>query len=169
MLDSVVGCRTYRYYNGSVGAPLVRFGQGLSYSKTALKCYTPGDGSNDVIPVNCSLTSVAGPDGDQILQVYHRVSADVAERIGSAHPIPLSTLVAFDRVALPAGSSALVNFALLVPRALSLVDATGASVLYPGLHYLDVWDGGMNNVTLAVQVPGPLTRVVAQPPLPGRK
>lgn len=103
--------------------------------------------------------------------MYHRASPDVIDRIAGAHPVPLSTLVGFARTALPAGGSSDVGFSLSAAAALSLVDATGARVLYPGLHFLDVWDGGANNVTLAVEVPGgggggAAPRVVRRPPLP---
>ena len=65
------------------------------------------------------------------------------------------------------GAAAAVSISLTASAALSLVEASGARVLYPGLHFLDVWDGGANNVTLAVEVPGgagEAPRVVRQPP-----
>jgi len=158
--------RTYRYYNGSVGAPLVRFGEGLTYSTISVKCTTSGGGNSDALTVTCLVSSTAGPDGDQILQVYHRAPADVIGRIGGSHPVPLSTLVGFQRISLPAGSTVPVDMTLSVAQALSLVDNTGASVLYPGLHFLDVWDGSANNVTLSVEVPGPSALIVKRPPVP---
>ena len=128
-----------------------------------LKC--GGSLSGDAVSVNCSLSSVSGPDGDQILQVYHRASSGVIGAIGGAHPVPQSALVGYSRVFLPAGTVLGVDFGLSMVKALALVDGTGASVLYPGVHYLDVWDGGANNVTVSVEVTGP-QRVVKRPPVP---
>lgn len=150
--------RSYRYYSGSAGQPLVRFGEGLTYSNVSVACnggfVTPG---GDAIQVSCgiSTSSASNPAGDQVLMVYHRVSSDIIARIGASHPVPLSTLVDFQRVTVPSGvvTGLPASFTLDAPTALSLVDATGASVLYQGLHYLDVWDGGANNVTIAIEVP----------------
>ncbi len=59
-------CRTYRYYTGQ---PLIRFGEGLTYSKLAMKC-TSNLIANTVTVV-CLLTTDVG--GDQILQVRARL------------------------------------------------------------------------------------------------
>lgn len=59
---------------------------------------------------------------------------------------------------------------LRASEALKLVDETGASVLYPGLHFLDVSDGGNFNTSIAIEVPGAVSAgkglVVKRPPLP---
>jgi beta-D-xylosidase 4 len=158
--------RTYRYYDGSAGAPLVRFGEGISYSHFETACAGAIDPASGVIGVQCNISNAAGsPEGDQVLLVFHRASADVIARIGAAHPVPLASLVAFERFSLPAGGTAAAAFSLRASESLALVDASGASVLYQGLHYLDVWDGGAFNVTIALEVPGSST-VVRRPPLP---
>jgi beta-D-xylosidase 4 len=160
--------RSYRYYGGSAGAPLVRFGQGMTYTTVGLACTGGWAGipGASAVTVSCNLTSTAGPAGDQILQVYHRASGDIIGRVGGAHPVPLLTLVDFARTPLGAGVTAPVSFTLDGPTALSLVDEKGASVLYQGLHFLDVWDGGANNVTISVQVPTEAgNRVLKQPPI----
>lgn len=151
-----------------MGAPLVSFGQGLTYNKLGVKCSSGGGVTNDMITVNCTVSSLSGPDGDQILQVYHRASSDVIGRIGGQHPVPLSTLVGFSRFVLPSGGSVPVGFTLNATSSLSLVDATGASVLYPGTHFLDVYDGSANNVTLSVSVAGSDVVIVKRPPLPSQ-
>lgn len=157
--------RSYRYYNGSSGEPLVRFGQGLSFSTLALACRAAyGDPAHEALVVACNVTSTGGPDGDQVLQIFHRASPDVIARVAGAHPIPLSTLRDFTRIAVPAGATVPITFSLVTSDALSLVDLTGARVLYPGAHLLDVWDGSANNVTLVVQAPVAAAIVVARPP-----
>lgn len=160
--------RTYRYYNGSVGDLLVRFGEGLTYNTLNLVCsggYSPNS-DYQLIDIDCSITSLTGPDGDQILQIYHRVSNDIINRINNSHPIPLTKLVEFERYAVPAGSTLNVTITVYTEQVLSLIDESGATVLYPGLHYLDVWDGSNNNVTVSIETPTNKKRIITQPPLP---
>ena len=163
--------RTYRFYNGSSGAPLVRFGEGMSYSSFTTTCGSGGGAAPDgAVAVRCNISNVPGsPAGDQVLMVFHRPSPDIIARIGGAHPVPLSSLVAFERFAVPAGATASGSFFLRASESLTLVDNSGASVLYPGLHYLDVWDGGSFNATIPVEVPGlggPPTVIKRPPPPP---
>lgn len=161
--------RTYRYYNGAAGPALVRQGQGISYSTFTVACsvayVAPG---SETLSFACNVSNTAGPDSDIVLQVEHRASPDIVARIGSAHPVPLSTVVAGDRFTVPAGTTVPVIINTTVLEALTLVDETGASVLYQGLHFLDVWDGGLNNITLAVEAPlmaGASKKVYKQPPV----
>ncbi len=75
--------------------------------------------------VNCSVTLLPGsPDGDQIFMAYHRVSTDVINRINNAHPVPLRTLVGYQRVHASSSSSpaASVNIVLDIEAAFSLTD-----------------------------------------------
>jgi beta-D-xylosidase 4 len=141
--------RTYRYYNGAVGAPLVSFGEGLSYNLLDVNC-TGGLVNASAIMLSCDCTSTAGPDGDQVLHVYHRVGGDVVARVGGAHPIPRSTLVDFTRFALPAGATQTVTFLIDPALALSLVNITGGNTQYAGTHFLDVFDGSSNNETVTI-------------------
>jgi hypothetical protein len=159
--------RTYRYYTGSAGAPLVKFGEGLSYSTFSLSCSGSFDPSGaDSISISCNTTLLSGPDGDLVLMAFHRPSSDIIGRIGSSHPVPLSSLAGFDRISVGSAQGLVqVTIDLLASKALSLVDNTGASVLYPGLHFIDIWGGSINNVTLAIEVPEELGRVVKRPPL----
>lgn len=156
--------RTYRYYNGAVGEPTIRFGEGLSYSTLALSnCSSaPPQGGQPPLSLACTLAVATGPPGDAVLQVFHRASADIIARINGSHPVPLSTLVGFDRFNVDA-SPTLASIELAAD-AFTLVDETGARVLYQGTHYLDVWDGSINNVTIAVEVAE--TIVLRRPPLP---
>ncbi|MDR3412843.1 MAG: hypothetical protein P4L87_18160, partial [Formivibrio sp.] len=41
-----------------------------------------------ILDTRPSLASLAGPSGDQVLTVYHRVSQGVIDGIGGAHPVP---------------------------------------------------------------------------------
>jgi hypothetical protein len=111
---------------------LVKFGQGLSYSTFSLACQggfvSPGV---DSITISCNSSITSGPDGDLVLMAFHRPSSDVIGRIGSSHPIPLSSLAGFDRISIGSGDGIVqVNIDLLASKALTLVDNTGANVLY---------------------------------------
>ena len=149
---------------------MVKFGQGLSYSTFSLAC-SGGfvDPGVDSITISCNSSITSGPDGDLVLMAFHRPSSDVIGRIGSSHPIPLSSLAGFDRISIRSGGGLVqVNIDLLASKALTLVDNTGASVLYPGLHFIDIWGGGsVNNITIAVQVPEGMGRIVKKPPMMG--
>ena len=155
--------RTYRYYNGAAGPATVTFGQGLSYNTLQVACASAGAGTG-IISIQCNVTSLTGPDGDQVLQVFHRASPALIARVAGAHPVPLLTCVDVQRFTLAAGGTASVEFALEEGPALALVNATGARNVYAGVHYLDVWDGSANNVTLSVIEAADF--VVNVPPLP---
>ena len=155
--------RTYRYYNGAAGPATVGFGQGLSYNTLSVACVGAGAGTG-TLTVACNATSLSGPDGDQVLQVFHRASPGIIARVAGAHPVPLLTLRDVARFALPAGATAAVIFSLPEGPALALVNATGARNALAGVHFFDVWDGGANNVTLTFTVAA--DSVVAVPPMP---
>jgi hypothetical protein len=143
----------------------VALGQGLSYSALGLACSGSGSGSG-VLALACNVSTRSGPPGEHVLQVFHRPGAGVVARVGGAHPLPLRTLCGVTRVAVGGAGAGAVSagFALPEGRALGLVNATGARVLYAGLHYLDVWDGSVNNVTLEFEVAADAD--VSVPPLP---
>ena len=155
--------RTYRYYTGAAGAATIRFGAGLSYNTLAVACAGAGSGSGS-LTVACNVTSKTGPAGDQVLQVFHRASPAVIARVAGAHPVPLLTCVDVQRITIPAGATVPVVFTLPEGYALSLVNATGARNAYAGEHYLDVFDGSANNITLTFTVAA--DAVVSVPPLP---
>ena len=160
--------RSYKYYNGSLGAPLIGFGEGLSYSNFTVACaLAPGGGGGGAeVALNCSVALAGGPPGEEVLMVYHRPSAATVAAVNGAHPLPLRALVGFERVAVAPGAPASVGFAIPLAEALGFVNAQGATVLYPGLHYVDVSNGAGANVTLSVIVPGESATVVRAPPLP---
>jgi beta-glucosidase-like glycosyl hydrolase len=163
--------RSYRYYDGSAGAPLVRFGEGLSgYSTFGLACSSdaatiPAGGA---LAIACNVTHAGGLAGDEVLMVFHRPGADVVAAVGDAHPLPLSALRDFARAAVPLGGTASINFSIDANASLCFTNQVGAQVLYPGTHLLDVWNGNANNFTVAivVQTPGNSPLVLQTPPLP---
>ncbi len=163
--------RSYRYYDGSAGAPLVRFGEGLSgYSTFGLACSSdaatiPAGGA---LAISCNVTHAGGRAGDEVLMVFHRPGADVVAAVGDAHPLPLSALRDFARAAIPLGGASSIEFSIAANASLCFTNQVGAQVLYPGTHLLDVWNGNANNFTVAVAVttPGNLPLVLQAPPMP---
>ena len=157
--------RSYKYYDHSLGAPLIGFGEGLSYSNFSVAC--SGGLALGAIAINCTVAVVGGAAaGEEVLMLYHRPSAETVARVSGAHPLPLRALIGFERTAAAVGAPATLAFGLALEEALGFVDATGATVVYPGLHYLDVCNGAGANVTLSVQVPGEAARTVRSPPQP---
>ncbi len=159
--------RSYRYYSGRAGAPLVRFGEGLSgYSTFTLACARASGGDPAVVVVGCNVTHAGGPAGDEVLMVFHRPGADVAARVAGAHPLPLLALRDFGRLSLAAGGVAGITFELPVNKSFAFVNQVGASVVYPGTHYIDFWNGNTQNVTISVEIAGEGARIVRAPPVP---
>ena len=81
--------RTYKYYDGSAGAPLFPFGHGLSLTPLYLKCDDVPDvpnGDAGSFEVKCDVTN--GGDqlpGDEVVMAFHSVSDAV--RDDADHPV----------------------------------------------------------------------------------
>ena len=168
--------RTYRYYAGAAGPVNYAFGDGLSYSAFATTCSSAGPttvaaNANFSLPIACATGLAPGETraGDEILLAYHRAGDDIRRAVGARHPVPAKTLRDFARLdGLAPGAPAAGSDFAITPMDLALVNEAGASLLWPGTHYVDVaprppaapW-------TLAVTVTGaqPVT-LSAPPPLP---
>jgi hypothetical protein len=116
--------RTYRYYTGQ---PLFPFGHGLSYTSFGLSCVN----SSAAYSHTCTVVNTGSVAGDEVVMVYH--SAGDAVRKEANHPVPLRSLVAFERVRVEAGGS--VSFDVsLTPSMTMLVNEDGVKTLYRGEH-----------------------------------
>ena len=141
--------RTYRYYNG---LPQWPFGFGLSYS--TLKLHAVHSNATDASRTGRVAVGVENVDpsrsSDAVVLLYIQPHAGTVPTLAPAAALRRQ-LVAFERLAaIPAADQA--NFAFeLTPEHVSLHDAHGATVLYPGLYELIVslGDGEQSNeVTL---------------------
>ncbi len=161
--------RTWRYYKG---APNYLFGDGLSYSSAQLQC---GSGGPSSLPVSPALTlslacnstfsgSAAGlTSGDEILLLVHRAGADVVA--AAPHPVPRGTLRAFERIPLSAGGGAVGTAFSLGAADFALITDSGAAVVYPGTHFVDVSPRAPGSpFTLQVTLTGSAPVVLSQPP-----
>lgn len=110
------------------------------------------------------MTHTQGPAGDEVLMVFHRPGADVVALVNGAHPLPQLALRNFTRLSLPVGGVQEFVFELALNKSLAYVNEAGATVLYAGTHYLDVFNGNTNNATVSIDVTA--TQVIRTPPLP---
>jgi len=144
--DYSMAGRTYRYFKGE---PLYPFGFGLSYTKfgySNLKFSSKSVKAGEPIKVTIDVKNTGDRDGDEVVQLY---LTDVA----ASAPVPIRTLVGFDRVSLRAGEKRTVTFTI-TPRQMSLIDDRGKRVIEPGEFLLKVGD-----LSGRFQVSGKLTEV----------
>lgn len=87
-------CR-YRYYTG---VPLFKFGEGLSYTDFTMECDWRVQSPMSFV---CEVKNVGKVAGDEVVQVYHSVSADIKARC--EHPVPIKRLIAFERISIEPG------------------------------------------------------------------
>ena len=131
--DYSMAGRTYRYFKGE---PLYPFGFGLSYTKFAYG--KPSFDSNAVkagapVKVSVEVTNVGDREGDEVVQLY---LTDVA----ASAPVPIRTLVGFNRVSLRPREKRTVTFTI-TPRQMSLIDEHGKRIIEPGEFVVGVGGG----------------------------
>lgn len=121
--DYAMAQRTYRYFTGE---PLYPFGYGLSYTTFAYDALSlpVRAGTGDTITASVTVRNAGGRAGDEVVQWY--VSLE-----GMPVPVPLRSLVGFDRITLAPGESKRITRAFS-PRELASVDASGRLVRAPG-------------------------------------
>lgn len=133
--------RSYRYYEG---APLFAFGDGLSYTSFAHACACSSN-----VACACNVTNTGKRAGDEVLMVFHRLSAPLRAAVLREHPVPLKQLVDFERVALEPGASARVAFEAIDA---SLTTADGSRRVYAGGHELVFSRGNGRDVVIPVTI-----------------
>lgn len=97
--------RTYMYFQGK---PLYAFGHGLSYTSFAYNSIAVNKGTLEKdkdITVSVSITNTGKLDGEEVIQLY-------VKSIDSAIQQPIKALKGFQRVALKAGETKIVNLIL---------------------------------------------------------
>ena len=125
--------RTYRYFKGE---PLYSFGYGLSYTKFAysnLRFEKSAVRVGDVVTVTVDVTNAGEREGDEVVQLY------LTDTSASA-PVPIRTLVGFERVSLRPREKRTVTFTI-APRQMSLIDEGGKRVIEPGEFAVSIGGG----------------------------
>lgn len=132
--------RTHRYFTGQAVYP---FGYGLSLTSFEISCYPypfnwSTDLSNDLIKFECIIMNVGDMIGDEVVQVYHSAGDNV--RRAAKHPVPLKSLVGFERVRVEPGDIDIISFEF-DRSVFELVNEHGDKILYPGTHKLSFTNG----------------------------
>jgi len=100
--DYSMANRTYRYFTGK---PLFPFGYGLSYTHfdySAARGPAVPVAANGTIHLDVDVKNSGARDGDEVVQFY-------AKNKASTVPQPIHSLVAFQRVSIPAGQTKTVG------------------------------------------------------------
>ena len=125
--------RTYRYFKGE---PLYPFGFGLSYTKfdySNVRFNAKSIKAGSPINVSVDVSNTGGEDGDEVVQLY------LTDLVASA-PVPIRTLVGFDRISLRRGEKRTVTFTI-TPRQMSLIDDSGKRKIEPGEFAITIGGG----------------------------
>ena len=123
--------RTYRYFKGK---PLFPFGFGLSYTKfdySDLKLNETKAKPGDTLRVSVKIRNAGEWNGDEVVQIYVR-------NLTAKGPMPIESLVRFDRVSIKEGEAKTVT--LLIPvRSFKIYDAKKDEyVVAPGKYRIQV-------------------------------
>jgi len=129
--------RTYKYYKGK---PLFEYGTGLSYTTFAVACSKAAGGGGGVA---CDVTNTGDREGDEVVMMFH--SAGDAIRRAATFPVPIKSLVDFQRVRLAAGEKITIQFAV-TDDALKLGNAAGGRELIKGARDL-IFSNGAGQVS----------------------
>ncbi|HEX7631000.1 MAG TPA: glycoside hydrolase family 3 C-terminal domain-containing protein, partial [Lacunisphaera sp.] len=141
--------RTYRY---ATVEPLYPFGFGLSYSSLgygALKLSADKLRGDQELTATVTLTNASARAIDEAVQCYVQPPREIADA-------PLATLVAFQKVAVPARGAVEVSFKLPA-AAFAQVDAAGKRVRIPGRYQLVVGSASPGARAQALGAPTPAT------------
>ena len=139
--------RTYKYMTEE---PMYPFGFGLTYSKTAfsnLALSTSKLKSKESITVTVDVANVGNFDIDEVVQLY------VSPKDISGN-LPITSLKAFERIALKKGEKKTVSF-VLSPEQLKVINEAGAKVWKKGAYKIIVGNSSPNalSVKLGAAVP----------------
>jgi beta-glucosidase len=127
--DYAMAGRTYRYFTGDALFP---FGHGLSYTTFAYRDFrVPATArAGDTVWVSVEVQNTGNRAGDEVVQLY-------VTDVESSVPVPVRTLVGFQRLALAPGERRTARFGV-APRGLSVINDAGARVIEPGRFQLSV-------------------------------
>jgi beta-glucosidase len=125
--------RTHRYFTGK---PVYPFGYGLSLTSFEMSCY-PTTGKKK-LNYQCVVINAGNIIGDEVIQVYHTAGDDVRSK--AKHPVPLQSLVGFERIRVEAGDVDIISFDFDL-SVFELVNEKGDKIVYPGTHMLRFTNG----------------------------
>ena len=129
--DYSMANRTYRYFTGK---PLFAFGHGLSYTTfdyAPLALSAENAKRGNTVNVNVTVTNSGKRDGDEVVQVY-------AKALKAPVPMPLQSLVGFQRASIKAGEKKVVSIPVKVESLRRWDESKAAYVVDPGSYELRV-------------------------------
>jgi beta-glucosidase len=145
--------RTYRY---STAEPLYPFGFGLSYTQFAYSGLTLAKETvkaGETLPVRFTLTNTGQVDAEEVAQVY-------LSDLEASVPVPIHSLIGFQRVRLAPGESKTIEFTIS-PEMMMLFDDDGKQKLEPGQFRLTVGGCSPGARGVALGAPQPVSAVFA--------
>ncbi len=150
--DYAMRGRTYRF---ATIPPLYPFGFGLSYARLSygpltLSASTLATG--ETLVAKTTLANAGDRDVTETVQCYVTPPRDWPEA-------PLATLIAFQKISVPAGQTVAVRFTLPA-AAFAQVDATGRSVHAPGAYGLVIGSASPGPLAPALGAPAPATAML---------
>ena len=125
--------RTYRCFKGE---PLYPFGFGLSYTNFAysnLRFDLRSVKAGQPIKVTVDVKNAGDRAGEEVVQLY------LTDVVASA-PVPIRTLIGFDRILLKPAEKRSVTFTIK-PRQMSLIDDRGKRIIEPGEFLISAGGG----------------------------
>jgi beta-D-xylosidase 4 len=149
--------RSYKYY---VGKPLFEFGTGLSLTSFDVHCTKKNTASltttatTAAIQVGCLVKNIGTMEGDEVVLAFHSASDAIRSAVAGnprPHPVPIKSLLGFERVTVAAGGSVRVAFSFGVDE-LQLVNAEGNKTRYKGERFLIFSNGAGSNTNISVTV-----------------
>jgi len=143
--------RTYRY---STVEPLYPFGFGLSYTQFAysgLMLARETVKAGEALPVRFTLTNTSRVEAEEVAQIY-------LSDLEASVPVPLHTLIGFQRVRLGPGESKTIEFTV-TPEMMMLFDDEGQQRLEPGQFRLSVGGCSPGARGRALGAPQPVSAV----------
>ena len=141
--------RTYRFAETE---PLYPFGFGLSYSSIKYVKLTVETAEDGTITATTSVSNTGAREVRESVQCYIQPPQDWADA-------PLASLVDFQKISLPAGSTQEVSFTL-PPAAFLQVNADGRHVTAPGTYGLVIGSASPGDRAIALGAPTPATGTV---------
>jgi beta-glucosidase len=138
--------RTYRYFKGE---PLYPFGYGLSYTNFAysnLRIESKSVKAGEPVKVSVEVTNTGDREGDEVVQLY------LTDTAASA-PVPIRTLVGFERVSLRPKEKRAVTFTI-TPRQMSLIDDSAKRVIEPGEFLITIGGGQHGSLSARFNISG---------------
>ena len=154
---SMVG-RTYRY---STAEPLYPFGLGLSYTRfryTDLALARETVAAGESLPCRVTLSNTGTVAADEVAQFY-------LTDLEASVPVPLCTLIGFQRVRVAPGESKSLAFTVS-PDMMMLVDDEGKQRLEPGQFRVTVGGCSPSARGVALGAPEPVSKVFTVAPRP---